>query len=56
MVYKNQPVERIELAQHFLQMARIYKVNVDDGIQNFYKEMKGSSWGEQYMKNEGISS
>jgi len=51
---KNQAPERIELAQHFLKMARIYKANTDGRIQRFIKEMKESPWGEQYKKNEGI--
>ncbi|MCQ2597078.1 MAG: J domain-containing protein [Treponema sp.] len=51
---KNQPLERIELAKHFLQMARIYKATVDGRLQRLMKEMKDSPWGQQYMKNEGI--
>lgn len=51
---KNQPVEKIELARHFLQMARTYKAVVDGRMQRFIKEMKNSPWGEQYKKNEGI--
>lgn len=51
---KNQPIERIELARHFLQTARIYKANVDGKYQRLLKELKDSPWGEQYMKNERI--
>lgn len=51
---KNQPAERMELARHFIQMARVYKANVEERIQRFLKEMKDSPWGDQYIKNERI--
>ncbi len=51
---KDEPPERIELAQNCLKMARVYKGMVEEQIARFKKTMEDAPWGGQYMKNAGI--